>query len=174
MTGVAPVSAEEMANAGRNASFHPLQNTRALLDVPAFWERFHSVHGALADKTRDVLVSGEWAPSYPPVRAFPVFLAEKSAADDEPNCKHQLGSENQFTGGTFVACCMSANPECIGVVVLDASEGQGMPIEFVVQRMLIMPAFIVYDFACAALKTALCRLPWVALLTSSSWIASTG
>ena len=38
-----------------------------------------------------------------------------------------------------------------------------MPIEFVVQRMVRFPDRVFYDFPCAALKMALCRLPFFAL-----------
>ena len=48
-------------------------------------------------------------------------------------------------------------------MVLEGSESQRMPIEFVAQRMPRFPERIFYDFACAALKMALCRLPFVAL-----------
>jgi len=37
-----------------------------------------------------------------------------------------------------------------------------MPLVFVIQRFATLPAVIVYDFACATLKTALVRLPYVA------------
>jgi len=47
-------------------------------------------------------------------------------------------------------------------VVLDKSESQRMPIDFVVQRFATPPDKNIYDFACAALKTALVRLAHVA------------
>lgn len=50
----------------------------------------------------------------------------------------------------------------LGVVVLDKSQSQRMPLEFVVQRVASLTGSIVYDFACAALKGALVRLPHVA------------
>jgi len=37
-----------------------------------------------------------------------------------------------------------------------------MPLEFVIQRFATLPAVIVHDFACATLKPALLRLPYVA------------
>lgn len=74
-----------------------------------------------------------------------------------------MGEENQFTGATVSAVCTCPHPKTIGVVVLDGSDGQRMPIGFVPQRMVTMLDFIFYDFACAALKTALARLPFFAL-----------
>lgn len=46
--------------------------------------------------------------------------------------------------------------------MVDKSESQRMPIEFVIQRFATLPDVIVYDFARAALKTALVRMPLVA------------
>lgn len=69
-----------------------------------------------------------------------------------------------FTGGTFSASCTYSNPKTIGVVLLEGSEGQRMPIEFMAQRMATMPESIFYDFACAALKTALARLHFFAIV----------
>lgn len=46
--------------------------------------------------------------------------------------------------------------------MVDKSESQRMSIEFVIQRFATLPDVIVYDFARAALKTALVRMPLVA------------
>lgn len=162
--GDVEVSAMDMARAGSETTFHPSQYARVWLDVPPSWERFRSVYGHVADQTRDFLASGQWAPSFPPLRPIPDFLAKEGAHEDMPACNHKLGQGNKFTGRAFVASCMCDHPKCIGVVVLDGSEGQRMPIEVVVQRMRTLPEVIVYDFACATLKTGLSRLPWVALL----------
>lgn len=80
-----------------------------------------------------------------------------------PNCNHKMGTENVFTGGTFSGACTCTHPKTIAVIVLEGSEGQRMPVEFVAQRMLRPPDRIFYDFSCASLKTALCRLPLLAL-----------
>lgn len=115
-----------------------------------------------------------WAPSLPIVRPIPTFDGDAAAATDEPDCSHLMGRENKYTGGTFGAFCTCAHPKCIGMVVLDGSEGQRMPIGFIVQRFVTLPDVVVYDFSCATLKTALCRLPSVArtmrfLVDRSHW-----
>jgi len=74
-----------------------------------------------------------------------------------------MGVANRWTGGTFCAVCTCPHPKTVGVVVLEGSESQRMPIEFVAQRMPSMPDRIFYDFACATLKLALCRLPFIAI-----------
>jgi len=58
--------------------------------------------------------------------------------------------------------CTCSHFECIGVMVLTGSEGQRMPLGFLVQRFVQMPETIIYDFCCATIKTALVRLPFVA------------
>lgn len=95
---------------------------------------------------------------------IPTFFGDATAATDEPDCTHLMGQENRYTGGTFGAFCTCAHPKCVGVVVLDGSEGQRMPIEFIVQGCSRLPSKVVYDFACATHKSALCRLPSVAML----------
>lgn len=114
-------------------------------------------------RARDFLLTGQWAPSFPAVRPIPDFLALPGVAEDLPECNHIMGQENQLSGGTFSASCTCSHPKTVGVVVLDGSEGQRMPIDFVAQRMPSIPERIFYDFACAALKMALARLPFYAL-----------
>lgn len=157
-------TAEEMAAADPTATFHPVEYTKSWLEVPASVERYQSLYGLRAAQANNFLLTGEWAPSFPPVRAIPDFLAAAGVAEDRPECNHVMGQENQFTGGTFSASCTCSHPKTVGVVVLDGSEGQRMPIEFVAQRMVTMPDAIIYDFACAALKTSLARLPLLALI----------
>jgi len=74
-----------------------------------------------------------------------------------------MGSENTHTGGTVGVFCTCSHPKCLGVIVLTGAESQRMPLElFVAQRFFLMPLTIIYDFACATLKSALVRLPSIA------------
>lgn len=157
---------EEMAANGETKVYHPVEYTKRWLDVAASVERFRAVYGRRAEAALDFLRSGQWAPSFPIVRPIPDFLAIRGVAEDLPECNHLMGEENQFTGGTFSASCTCSHPKTIGVVVLDGSEGQRMPIEFVAQRMPTMPDRVIYDFSCASLKTSLARLPYFALFVS--------
>lgn len=156
--------AERMAAADESGAFHPLECAKSWLEPPASAERFLSMYGQRTLDASDFLLSGQWAASFPPVRAVPDFLAVGGSPDDVPECNYIMGQENQFTGGTFSASCTCPHPKTIGVVVLDGSEGQRMPIEFVAQRMQTWPSAVVYDFSCASLKTALARLPYLALI----------
>ncbi|OSX73408.1 hypothetical protein BU14_0350s0001 [Porphyra umbilicalis] len=154
---------EQMAAAPAGAMFHPKEFEAAYPECGSTWEKFSAAYGERAMTMLDYLVSGQWAPSFPPVRALPDFLAVQSSTEDHPECSHIMGTANRFTGGTFAASCTCTHPKTIGVVVLQGSESQRMPIEFVVQRMPRFPDRIFYDFACACLKMALCRLPYIAL-----------
>lgn len=156
--------AERMAAADESVAFHPLECAKSWLEPPASAERFMSMYGQRTLDASDFLLSGQWAASFPPVRAVPDFLAVGGSPDDVPECNYIMGQENQFTGGMFSASCTCPRPKTIGVVVLDGSEGQRMPIEFAAQRMQTWPSAMVYDFSCASLKTALARLPYLALI----------
>lgn len=156
-------SSEEMGTAGAIKVFHPVEYTKRWLEVPASEELFKQVYGQRSEKAKEFLLTGQWAPRYLPLRAIPDFLSEAGGPEDLPECNRIMGQGNQFTGGTFSGACTCAHPKTIGVVVLDGSEGQRMPIEFEAQRMRTMPDGMLYDFSCAALKTALARLPLFAL-----------
>jgi len=101
--------------------------------------------------------------SFPPVRALPNFLAFGTSGEASPECSHLMGLANRWTCGTFTRSCTCTHPKTIGVVVLEGSESQRMPIEFVTQRMPRFPDRVFYDFASASLKMALCRLPFIDL-----------
>lgn len=153
---------EQMASAPEAATFHVSEFQKAWLERPASEEQFKTVYGARAIKGEDFLASGQWVPSYPTVRPLPNVLAAAADVDDKPECNHKMGQENQFTGGTFEGTCTCAHPKTIAVIVLEGSEGQRMPAEFIAQRMPHPPDFVFYDFSCASLKTNLCRLPLLA------------
>lgn len=154
---------EAMASAHPSETFSPSQYATTWLKAPATVESYRAAYSTSPRLQREglYLESGVWAPSFPIVRPTPNFEGDAAAATDEPDCSHLMGRENKYTGGTFGAFCTCAHPKCVGVVVLDGSEGQRMPIEFIVQRLKTLPEVVVYDFSCATLKTALCRLPYV-------------
>lgn len=157
---------EDMAAAPATATFHVAEYHKAWLESASTPEQFKSVYGSRADKCDDFLASGQWAPSFPSVRPLPGFLAAAADIDDRPGCNHKMGVENQFTGGTFAGSCTCEHPKTVAVVVLEGSEGQRMPAEFIAQRMPHPPDRIFYDFSCASLKTSLCRLPLLAVFVS--------
>jgi len=157
-----PISRLEMSLAHPSHTFTPQQYTATWLTGEATEAGYRAVYNDATDQGNDYLRSGVWAPGLPCVRAMPGFVGAASAQTDAPDCQHEMGKKNRRTAGTFGVTCNCTHPKCVGVVVLDGAEGQRMPIEFVVQRFATLPDVIVYDFACATLKTALVRLPYVA------------
>ena len=163
---VAAFSKEQMASAHPQECFTPAQYAETWIEKPVSVSSFNAAYGITDGAPEDFLATGVWAPSFPILRPIPLFSGSAQEATDEPECNHLMGRENKYTGGTFGAFCTCAQPKCIGVVVLDGSEGQRMPIEFILQRCATLPSQVVYDFSCATLKTALCRMPYVARCVS--------
>lgn len=157
-----PYTKRAMVLAHSDESFTPQQFQDTWLVPPATAADYAAAHGLPEGESENFLKTGVWAPGLPLLRSLPGFVGAASAQTDAPNCQHQMGKQQSHTGGTFGGFCTCAHPKCLGVVVLDKSESQRMPIEFVVQRFATLSDTIVYDFACAALKTALVRLPLVA------------
>ena len=154
------------------AAAHPLHTfshkeyTDAWLLPPASVAAYRSVYSEYTDQWDDYLRTGVWAPGLRVLRPLPGFSGAATANTDLPSCRHEMGKENSHTGGTVGVFCSCAHPKCIGVMVLTGSESQRMPLEFVAQRFVKMPLTIVYDFACATLKSALVRLPYLARLVA--------
>ena len=156
------ISKTAMTLAHPDQVFTPQQYTRTWLLPEATAAAYDAAHGLPAGHVENFLRTGVWAPGLPLIRSLPGFVGASSAQTDFPDCQHDMGKQKSHTGGTFGGFCTCTHPKCLGVVVLDQSESQRMPIEFVVQRFATLPDTIIYDFACAALKTALVRLPHVA------------
>jgi len=156
------ISKEAMALAHPEQPFTAQQYTRTWLLPEATAAAYASAYSLPVGQVENFLRTGVWAPGLPVLRSMPGFVGASTAQTDFPNCQHEMGKQKAHTGGTFGGFCTCKHPKCLGVVVLDKSESQRMPIEFVVQRFATLPDTIIYDFACAALKTALVRLPHVA------------
>jgi len=150
------------------AAAHPLQTffhkayTRGWLLPPATVAAYRSVYKEYTDQWDDYLRTGIWASGLPTLRPMPGFSGAATANKDLPDCRHLMGAENSHTGGNVGVFCTCSHPKCIGVMVLTGSESQRMPLEFVAQRFVQMLLTIIYEFACATLKSALVRLPWMA------------
>jgi len=156
----------EMAAAHPLKTFSHKSYTGAWLLPPATVAAYRSVYSEYTDQWDDYLRTGVWAPGLPVLRPMPSFSGVATANTDLPDCNHLMGAENSHTGGTVGVFCTCSHPKFLGVMVLTGSESQRMPLEFVAQRFVKMPLTIIYDFACATLKSALVRLPWMA-----RWVA---
>ena len=152
----------EMAAAYPLQMFSHKAYTGGWLLPPANVASYRSVYGEHTDQWDDYLRTGIWAPDLPVLRPMPSFSGAATANTDLPDCNHLMGRENTHAGGTVGAFCTCSHPKCLGVIVLTGAESQRMPLEFVAQRFVRMPFTIISDFACATLKSAHVRLPWIA------------
>lgn len=66
-----------------------------------------------------------------------------------------------FSPGTFTICCACAHPKVIGFIVLDKREGPPALLNALLSYFALLPLFVVYDFGCGALRSALGKLPWM-------------
>eukprot|EP00168_Porphyra_purpurea_P015721 TRINITY_DN4894_c0_g1_i1.p1 TRINITY_DN4894_c0_g1~~TRINITY_DN4894_c0_g1_i1.p1 ORF type:complete len:474 (-),score=103.12 TRINITY_DN4894_c0_g1_i1:33-1454(-) len=156
------ISRGAMAHAHPNFVFTAMQYTKTGLRGVVTAAGFEAIYNDEGDQDDNILRTGIWAPGLPILRAMPNFVGVASADTDLADCNHEMGKKKVYTGGSFGTICTCKHPKFIGVTVLDGSGGQRMPFEFVIQRFATLPAVIVYSFACATLKSALIRLPYVA------------
>lgn len=132
-----------MALAHPAHAFTPKQYESTWLIPTATAAAYAEAYGLPVDKPEDFRRTGVWAPGLPVLRALPGFVGVSSAQTDAPDCQHKMGKQQSHTGGTFGGFCSCSHPKCLGVVVLDQSESQRMPLEFVVQRFATLPDTIV-------------------------------
>lgn len=136
------------------------------MSPPSSVGAYRAIYEEPTDQGDDDIRTGVWAPGLPVLRPTPGFLGAATANTDLASCKQEMRKENSHTGGTVGAFCSCFHLKCLGVVNLTGSESQRMPLKFVAQRLVTMPAIIVYDFSCATLKSALVRLPFFARLVA--------
>lgn len=105
-----------------------------------------------------------WVPGLQVLRPMPGFFSASTANIYLPSCSHDLRKNTFHSSGTVGAFCASAHCKGVSVLVLTGSECKLMPFEFVAKRFVTKPHVVVYDCACATLKSALVRLPYVARL----------
>lgn len=80
--------------------------------------------------------------------------------------KNYQDAHTHFSPGTFTICCACAHPKMIGFVVLDKREGPPALLNALLSYFALLPTFVVYDFGCGALRSAIGKL-WlfIALVT---------
>jgi len=72
--------------------------------------------------------------------------------------KHYKEVHKFYSPGTFTICCACAHPKMIGFVVLDKREGPPALLNTILSYFALLPTFLVYDFGCGALRSALGKL----------------
>eukprot|EP00170_Pyropia_yezoensis_P002060 contig_8762_g2064 len=69
-----------------------------------------------------------------------------------------------FSPGTFTICCACAHPKMLGFVVLDNREGLPALLNAILSHFALLPHYVIYDFACGALRSAIGKLPFFVAL----------
>lgn len=123
-------------------------------------ERFHT---RFPDASDDPMVTGCFFPGLRQCRPCPFEPGEKQELG--MCAKHYQAVRQFFSPGTFTICCACAHPKLIGFVVLEKREGPYALLNAIITRFALLPHFIVYDFGCGALRSAVGKLPvFVALV----------
>lgn len=72
--------------------------------------------------------------------------------------KNYQDVHKHFSPGTFTVCCACAHPKMIGFVVLNKREGPAALLNAILAHFALLPDYVVYDFGCGALRSALGKL----------------
>ena len=118
--------------------------------------RFLSV---FPDASDDPLLTGMWFPGRPQCRASAFERTEKAQLG--VCSKNYQDARKSHSPGAFIICCACSHPKVLGFVVLDKREGPPALLDAVITRFAKLPRFIVYDFGCGAVRSALGKLPWL-------------
>ena len=111
------------------------------------------------DASDDPLVTGMYFPGRPQCRASAFQRTEKP---DLGVCsKNYQDARKSSSPGAFIICCACSHPKVLGFVVLDKREGPPALLDAIITRFSYLPRFIVYDFGCGAVRSALGKLPWL-------------
>ena len=100
-----------------------------------------------------------WFPGRPQCRASAFGRTEK--AELGVCSKNYQDARKSFSPGAFTICCACRHPKVLGFVVLDKREGPPALLDAIITRFSSLPRFIVYDFGCGAVRSALGKLPWL-------------
>jgi len=111
------------------------------------------------DASDDPLVTGMYFPGRLQCRASAFQRTKK--ADLGVCSKNYQDARKSFSPGAFIICCACSHPKVLGFVVLDKREGPPALLDAIITRFANLPRFIVYDFGCGAVRSALAKLPWV-------------
>ena len=111
----------------------------------------------------DPMVTGCFFPGLRQCRPGPFAAGEKQELG--MCAKHYQAVRKFFSPGTFTICCACPHPKLIGFVVPEKREGPYALLNAIITRFALLPHFIIYDFGCGALRSAVGKLPvFVALV----------
>jgi len=117
---------------------------------------------AFPDYVEDPRRTGAWLPGMD--RCRPNAFGREEKVDLGTCRKHYEDAHKFFSPGTFTICCSCAHPKVIGFIVLDKREGPPALLNALLAYFALLFHFVVYDFGCGALRSALGKLPWLLAL----------
>jgi len=109
--------------------------------------------------SNDPCVTGAWFPGMDRCR---LGAFRKEEDPELGTCRKNYEAVHKFfSPGTFTICCACAHPKVIGFIVLDKREGPPALLNALLSDFAMLPLFVVCDFGCGALRSALGKLPWL-------------
>jgi len=118
---------------------------RFLADYPHAWD--------------DAAITGSWISGLLACR--PAAFAPAEEAELGTCAKRYEEAHKFFSPGTFTICCAVAHPKMLGSVVMDKRERTPALLNALLSHYALLPHFVVYDFACGALRSAIGKLPFL-------------
>jgi len=109
--------------------------------------------------TEDPMLTGMFFPGRLQCRAS--AFATQERPETGTCAKNYQAARKSFTPGAFIICCACSHPRVLGFVILDQREGPPALLNAIITRFPVLPEYIVYDFGCGAVRSALSKLPWV-------------
>jgi len=106
----------------------------------------------------DASVTGSWFPGM--LMCRPAAFTPAEEAELGTCAKKYEEAHKFFSPGTFTICCAYAHPKMLGFVVLDKLEGPLALLNALLSYFELLPLFVVYDFACGALRSSIGKLPF--------------
>lgn len=110
----------------------------------------------------DPAVTGAWFPGR--LMCRPAAFSPAEEAELGTCSKNYQDVHKFFSPGTFTICCACAHPKMLGFVVLDKREGPPALLNALLSYFALLPHFVIYDFACGALRSAIGKLPFFVAL----------
>lgn len=110
----------------------------------------------IPDALDDPLVTGAFLPGLFMCR--PSSFSRAEPPELGTCAKNYQEVHQHFSPGIFTSFCACAHPKVIGFVVLDKREGPAALLNNILSYCALLPNFVVYDFGCGALRSALGKL----------------
>lgn len=117
---------------------------------------------AYPDAPDDPAVTGAWFPGL--LMCRPAAFSPAGEAELGTCSKNYQDVHKFFSPGRFTICCACAHPKMLGFVVLDKRDGPPALLDAILSHFALLPHYVIDDFACGALRSAIGKLPFFVAL----------